>query len=45
MKRWSTRSDSTGFALIEILVALAIGLVVVGAVLASYLSNAQTGRL
>ena len=45
MKRWPTLSDSTGFALIEILVALAIGLVVVGAVLASYLSNAQTGRL
>ena len=35
MKRWPTLSDSTGFALIEILVALAIGLVVVGAVLAS----------
>ena len=45
MKRWPTLSDSTGFALIEILVALVIGLVVVGAVLASYLSNAQTGRL
>ena len=45
MKRWPMPSDSTGFALIEILVALGIGLVVVGAVLASYLSNAQTGRL
>ncbi len=45
MKRWLTLSDSTGFALIEILVALVIGLVVVGAVLASYLSNSQTGRL
>ena len=45
MKRGSTRSDSTGFALIEILVALVIGLVVVGAVLASYLSNSQTSRL
>jgi len=45
MKRLPMPSDSTGFALIEILVALGIGLVVVGAVLASYLSNAQTGRL
>jgi type IV pilus assembly protein PilW len=45
MKRWPIPFGSTGFALIEILVALVIGLVVVGAVLASYLSNAQTGRL
>ncbi len=34
-----------GFALIEILVALVIGLVVVGAVLATYVSVGQTGRL
>ena len=45
MKRLPVRFDNSGFALIEILVALGIGLVVVGAVLASYLSNAQTGRL
>ena len=44
MKRLPVRFDNSGFALIEILVALGIGLVVVGAVLASYLSNAQTGR-
>ena len=36
---------AAGLALIEILVALVIGLVVVGAVLASYLSTGQTGRL
>ena len=34
-----------GAALIEILVALVIGLVVVGAVLATYLTTGQTGRL
>ena len=34
-----------GVALIEMLVALVIGLVVVGAVLATYLSTGQTGRL
>ena len=45
MKRRPSPAESPGFALIEILVALVIGLVVVGAVLASYLSNTQTGRL
>jgi type IV pilus assembly protein PilW len=45
MKRRPLPAESPGFALIEILVALVIGLVVVGAVLASYISNAQTGRL
>jgi type IV pilus assembly protein PilW len=45
MKRRPSPAESPGFALIEILVALVIGLVVVGAVLASYISNAQTGRL
>ncbi len=34
-----------GVALIDMLVALVIGLVVVGAVLATYLSTGQTGRL
>jgi len=34
-----------GVALIEMLVAMLIGLVVVGAVLATYLSSGQTGRL
>jgi type IV pilus assembly protein PilW len=45
MKRLAVRFDNSGFALVEILVALGIGLVVVGAVLSSYLSNGQTGRL
>ena len=34
-----------GVALMEMLVALVIGLVVVGAVLATYLSTGQSGRL
>jgi type IV pilus assembly protein PilW len=38
-------SHATGFALIEIMVALVIGLMVVGAVLTTYLGNGQTGRL
>ena len=42
VRRWPRIA---GFALIDLLVALVIGLVVVGAVLASYLSLGQTGRL
>jgi type IV pilus assembly protein PilW len=38
-------SCQSGVALTEVLVALVIGLVVVGAVLATYLSTGQTGRL
>ena len=46
MKRRQARQASQGgVALIEVLVALVIGLVVVGAVLATYLSTGQTGRL
>jgi prepilin-type N-terminal cleavage/methylation domain-containing protein len=39
MKRLAVRFDNSGFALVEILVALGIGLVVVGAVLSSYVCN------
>ena len=39
------KSSQGGVALIEMLVALVIGMVVVGAVLATYLSTGQTGRL
>jgi type IV pilus assembly protein PilW len=39
------KNSQGGVALIEMLVALVIGMVVVGAVLATYLSTGQTGRL
>jgi type IV pilus assembly protein PilW len=39
------KPSQNGVALIEVLVALVIGLVVVGAVLATYLSTGQSGRL
>jgi type IV pilus assembly protein PilW len=39
------RSGQRGFSLVEILVSLVIGLVVVGAVLISYIGSGQTGRL
>lgn len=44
MKRVVSRSRMRGLSLIEVMVSLVIGLVVVGAVLVSYISSNKTGR-
>lgn len=45
MKHPISRLKMQGFSLVELLVSLVIGLVVVGAVLISYVGSGQTGRL
>jgi type IV pilus assembly protein PilW len=44
LNRSSTRRGQRGFSLIELLISLVIGLVVVGAVFAAYLSTGSSGR-
>lgn len=44
MKQRMFRSRMRGLSLVEIMVSMAIGLVVVGAVLVSYISSGKTGR-
>ena len=44
MKRIASRSKMRGLSLVEVMIALVIGLVVVGAVLVSYLASGKTGR-
>lgn len=44
MKQRMSRSRMRGLSLVEIMVSMAIGLVVVGAVLVSYISSGKTGR-
>ena len=45
MKQRTSRSSMQGFSLLELLVSMVIGLVVVGAVLVSYVGSGQTGRM
>ena len=45
MKQHALRSRMRGLSLIEVLVSLVIGLIVVGAVLVSYLGSGQTSRV
>ena len=45
MKQPTFRSSMQGFSLLELLVSMVIGLVVVGAVLVSYVGSGQTGRM
>lgn len=45
MKQVALRSRARGVSLIELMISLVIGLVVVGAVLVSFLGSGQTGRV
>jgi len=45
MKRLTNRSRNRGVSIIEILVSLVIGLIVVGAVLVSYLGSGKTSKV
>lgn len=45
MKQVALRSRTRGVSLIELMISLVIGLVVVGAVLVSFLGSGQTGRV
>ena len=45
MKQVTLRSRARGVSLIELMISLVIGLVVVGAVLVSFLGSGQTGRV
>lgn len=45
LRTWTPSLKQTGFSLVEVTVALAIGLLVIGAVLATYLSSSHAQRV